>query len=112
MTRGTRILRGGPLAPLTDNWISNRVFKPYDDIVDHRCDTWNKFVDQPWRIMSIGLRDWAHRFWLTRVGTRRMWTDGNFNGCTDPAERRRFQCSDGFATVGVKTVFKHGFLPQ
>jgi hypothetical protein len=21
-----------------------------------------RFVDQPWRIMSLGLRDWAHRF--------------------------------------------------
>ena len=32
------------------------------DIVDHCCDAWNKLVDQPWRIMSIGLRDWAHGF--------------------------------------------------
>jgi hypothetical protein len=23
---------------------------------------WNKLVDQPWRIMSIGLRQWAHQF--------------------------------------------------
>src|SRR5947209_8293261 len=23
---------------------------------------WNKLVNQPWTIMSIGLRDWAHRF--------------------------------------------------
>ena len=23
---------------------------------------WNTLVDQPWRIMSIGLRQWAHRF--------------------------------------------------
>jgi putative transposase len=27
--------------------------------VDHCCDA---FVDQPWTIMSIGLRDWAHGF--------------------------------------------------
>jgi transposase len=47
---------------LRDNWLSNRVFKSYDDIVDHCCDAWNKLVDQPWRIMSIGMRDWAHRF--------------------------------------------------
>ena len=47
---------------MRDNWLSNRVFKSYDDIVDHCCDAWNKLVDQPWRIMSIGLRDWAHRF--------------------------------------------------
>ncbi len=44
------------------NWLSNRVFKSYNDIVDHCCDAWNNLVDQPWSIMSIGMRDWAHRF--------------------------------------------------
>ena len=47
---------------MRDNWLSNRVFKSYDDILDHCCHAWNKLVDQPWRIISIGLRDWAHRF--------------------------------------------------
>ncbi len=47
---------------IRDNWLSNRVFHSYDDIVAHCCDAWNKLTDQPWRIMSIGLRDWAHRF--------------------------------------------------
>jgi transposase len=47
---------------MRDNWLSNRVFKSYNDIVDHSCDAWNKLVDQPWTIMSIGMRDWAHRF--------------------------------------------------
>jgi hypothetical protein len=47
---------------LRDNWLSNRVFKSAEDIVDHCCDAWNKLVDQPWHIMSIGLRDWAHGF--------------------------------------------------
>jgi transposase len=47
---------------MRDNWLSNRVFKSYDDLVDHCCAAWNKLVDQPWRIMSIGLRQWAHRF--------------------------------------------------
>jgi transposase len=42
------------------NWLSNRVFSSYDDIVDHCCYAWNKLVEQPWAIMSIGLRDWAH----------------------------------------------------
>jgi hypothetical protein len=45
-----------------DNWLSNRVFFSYDNILDHCCDAWNKLVDQPWTIMSIGLRDWAHGF--------------------------------------------------
>jgi transposase len=45
-----------------DNWLSNRVFGSYEEIVDHCCDAWNKLIDQPWIIMSIGLRDWAHGF--------------------------------------------------
>jgi len=47
---------------LRDNWLSNRILRSYDGIVDHCCDAWNRLVDQPWRIISIGLRDWAHRF--------------------------------------------------
>jgi hypothetical protein len=47
---------------LRDNWLSNRVFHSGEDLVGHCCEAWNKLVDQPWRIMSIGLRDWAHRF--------------------------------------------------
>jgi transposase len=46
---------------LRDNWLSNRIFPAYDQIVDHCCAAWNKLVDQPWRIMSIGLRNWAHK---------------------------------------------------
>lgn len=46
---------------LRDNWLSNRVFTSYRDIVDHCCFAWNTFAAQPWRIMSIGLREWAHR---------------------------------------------------
>jgi putative transposase len=26
-------------------------------VFEHCCDAWNKLVDQPWRIMSLGLRD-------------------------------------------------------
>ena len=45
---------------LRDNWLSNRVFPSYEAIVDHCCDAWNRLIDQPWRIMSIGLRDWVN----------------------------------------------------
>ena len=44
---------------LRDNWLSNRVFSAYDDIIVHCCEFWTKLLDQPWRIASIGLRDWA-----------------------------------------------------
>jgi transposase len=47
---------------MRDNWLSNRIFKSYDDIVDHCCHAWNTLVDRPWKIMSIGLRQWAHGF--------------------------------------------------
>jgi hypothetical protein len=46
---------------MRDNWLSNRVFTSYTDILDHCCFAWNRLIDQPWRIMSIGLRDWAHQ---------------------------------------------------
>ena len=45
---------------MRDNWLSNRIFKSYDDILDHHCCAWNRLIDQPWRIMSSGLRQWAH----------------------------------------------------
>src|ERR1700716_1642187 len=38
------------------------VKQSYNDILDHCCHAWNKLVDMPWKIMSIGLRHWAHRF--------------------------------------------------
>jgi len=47
---------------MRDNWLSNRVFTCYDNIVDHCCDAWNKLEAQPWRIMSLGLRGWAHGY--------------------------------------------------
>ncbi len=46
---------------LRENWLSNRIFTSYNDILDHACFAWNQLIDQPWKIMSIGLRDWAHQ---------------------------------------------------
>ena len=45
---------------MRQNWLSNRVFKSFDDIVDHCCYAWNTLIDQPWKIMSIAQRDWAN----------------------------------------------------
>ena len=47
---------------MRDNWLSNRIFQSYDDIVDHCCFAWNKLVEQPWSTMSLGLRQWAHGY--------------------------------------------------
>ncbi len=40
---------------LRQNWLFNRVFGSYDE-VDHCCYAWSQLTDQPWTIMSIGLR--------------------------------------------------------
>ena len=32
----------------------------YDNLVDHCSYAWNQLAEQPWIVMSIGLRDWAH----------------------------------------------------
>ena len=45
---------------MRDNWLSNRIFTSYTDILDHCCFAWNSLVDQPWKIISIGSRLWAH----------------------------------------------------
>ena len=45
---------------LRQNWLSNRIFTSHDSIIDHCCEAWNKLVDQPWHIMTIGRRQWAH----------------------------------------------------
>jgi transposase len=47
---------------MRDNWLSNRIFRCYDGILGHCCHAWNRLVEQPWTIMSIGLCDWTHRF--------------------------------------------------
>jgi hypothetical protein len=44
---------------MRQNWLSNRIFKSFDDIVDHCCYAWNTLIDQPWKIMSIARRDRA-----------------------------------------------------
>ena len=45
---------------LRQNWLSYRVFPTYDAILDAACQAWNRLVDQPDTISSIGMRKWAH----------------------------------------------------
>lgn len=42
------------------NWLSNRIFENYEAILDAGCDAWNRLIQQPETITSIGLRKWAH----------------------------------------------------
>ena len=62
---------------MRDNWLSNRIFKSYDDIVAICCQAWNKLIDQPWKIMSIGLRKWAP--WV--LINARWYKKGPLGGC-------------------------------
>jgi len=45
---------------LRQNWLSNRVFEDYDAILEAGCEAWNRLIEQPQTIRSIGMRDWAH----------------------------------------------------
>ena len=47
---------------MRDNWLSNRIFNSYGDIVQACCEAWNKLINQPDTISSIGIREWAHGF--------------------------------------------------
>lgn len=47
---------------MCDNWLTHRIFQSYDVNFNHCCFAWNELVEQPWRIMSFGLRQWAHGF--------------------------------------------------
>lgn len=44
---------------LRQRWLSNRVFKDYEAILDAVCDAWNRLIADPARIRSIGTRSWA-----------------------------------------------------
>lgn len=45
---------------LRANWLSNRVFETYHEIIEAICDAWQKLIAQPDTITSIGMRQWAH----------------------------------------------------
>ena len=44
---------------MRQNWLSNRIFEDYNAIVDAACEAWNKLIDLPDVITSIGTLDWA-----------------------------------------------------
>src|SRR5271166_3342569 len=45
---------------LRANWLSNRVFDSYEEIIDAACEAWRRLIAQPETITSIGMREWAH----------------------------------------------------
>ena len=45
---------------LRDNWLANRCYEGYEDIVSACCHAWNWFVDLPNRVQSLCSRTWAN----------------------------------------------------
>ena len=45
---------------LRANWLSNRVFETFEEIIDAACQAWRNLIATPQTITSIGMRDWAH----------------------------------------------------
>lgn len=46
---------------MRENWLSNIVFNSYEHILTACCEAWNKLIDLPDTITSIGTREWAYR---------------------------------------------------
>ena len=91
---------------MRDNWLSNRVFSSYDAIVDHCCYAWNQLVDQPWRVMSIGLRDWAMGPRSVSLGI--TYSVGKARRLTEPPQQDTLQLFDhpqNFATQVSNAIF-------
>jgi hypothetical protein len=49
---------------------AHRVFKSDDDILDHCCFAWNKLIDTPWKIPSIGTRETWYKSEADAAGIR------------------------------------------
>ena len=48
----TEALWGTRVSPSAVSDLNKKIYE--------RIEAWNRLRDQPWRVMSIGLRDWAH----------------------------------------------------
>ena len=45
---------------MRSNWLSNRIFETYDDIIEAACDAWKSLIALPDTIKSIGTRELAN----------------------------------------------------
>ncbi len=66
---------------LRANWLSNRIFKTYDAIIDAACDAWRKLIAQPQTITSIGMHNPAHLVDLNSLWYHSYSCDQN-QGCS------------------------------
>ena len=80
---------------MRQNWLSNRIFKSFDDIVDHCCYAWNTLTDQPWKIMSIARR-------LGSSGRE----DDPLNGPSGPPKQDRLRMDLVIDQLGAQKGFR------
>src|SRR5215472_2221865 len=75
---------------MRQNWLSNRIFKSFDDIVDHCCYAWNTLIDQPWKIMSIARREvtQSEDWYVVRVVSSKFLTRQHGAQPAPPTSRR------------------------
>src|SRR5262249_55875410 len=91
---------------MRQHWLSTRIFKSFDDIVDHCCYAWNTLIDQPWKIMSIARRDWAavdHSIW--RIGIKRRAA----KDIMDSDRRQRLEALPGWSWNTLEDKWELGF---
>ena len=76
------------------DWRSNLVLESFDDTTDHGCQAWNKLINQPWRIMSLGhSADTMDRRSCSPIARSKDWTlahawsDGRFAHIAGAARR-------------------------
>ena len=57
---------------IREDWLSKGAFGSCDDIVTLSCEAWNRLIDRPWKIMTIGLRGRAHGSRSVQVGMKHL----------------------------------------
>jgi hypothetical protein len=77
---------------MRQNWLSNRVFKTYHDILALSAEAWNKLTHRPWTIISIGSPAALGRG--PRPGRPREDTPGCHNPTRDERQSRRADRSE------------------
>jgi hypothetical protein len=81
---------------MRQNWLSNRIFKSFDDIVDHCCYARNTLIDRPWKITSIARRNWAAAGSLHKAAASSGLSSSPELSC--PRDRGSFRRSGGPAS--------------
>lgn len=78
---------------MRDNWLSNRIFSSYDNVVDHCCHAWNRLINQPLahhvhRFAPVGAWVMIRESWNEAPDARCQPQHGKIDGQRDPQSTR------------------------